>query len=233
MIAEKVLESIWDLYGIWIQKQIRIERADPSDLVQEFFFVLLGGFGISYEQNKSALKVIKQKGFIDFNLYRDAKSTPLIEQRLREEFETKQFEPLTISGEYRKYRFTKTKPDIIVAAGQWLWAECNWDLKIKIEDLGCQKSRKWLCNCPGLGMKSASWFLRNTGYNQDCAVFDVHILRFLRRIGLEVPRTLTDYTYIKLENELRDICNRIGVRLGIMDYLLWILGRNGYLNNVG
>ncbi|MPN54405.1 putative N-glycosylase/DNA lyase [bioreactor metagenome] len=81
-------------------------------------------------------------------------------------------------------------------------------------------------------MKSASWFLRNIGYSYDYAVFDVHILRFISRIGIDVPNVISDKVYIYLEDILREICNKIGVTLGSMDYLLWILGRNGYLEYV-
>jgi len=79
-------------------------------------------------------------------------------------------------------------------------------------------------------MKSASWLLRNTGFNDDCAVFDVHILRFLSYLGFNVPKQLTAKVYLNLEEALRKVCNNIGVTLGKMDYLLWLLSRNGFIN---
>ncbi|MNP57569.1 putative N-glycosylase/DNA lyase [compost metagenome] len=81
-------------------------------------------------------------------------------------------------------------------------------------------------------MKSASWLLRNAGFSEDCAVFDVHIIRFLNYLGFYTPEPLTQKMYLDLEDALRMVCNNVGVSLGKMDYLLWLLSRNGFLDYV-
>ena len=49
----------------------------------------------------------------------------------------------------------------------------------------CERARRtWLTSCPGLGPKSASWVLRNTGWAQDLAILDVHVLRAMSDAGL-------------------------------------------------
>ncbi|HWR38123.1 MAG TPA: hypothetical protein VN611_01365, partial [Patescibacteria group bacterium] len=144
-----------------------------------------------------------------------------------------QFKPLTREGRFRKYRFVETKPTVISLAGLWMWKECEWNVLEKIETMKSNEVRTWLCDCPGIGMKSASWLLRNVGLNDDCAVFDVHIMRFLSKIGFNVPTQLTEKTYLKLEDNLRNVCVNIGTSLGNLDYLLWVLSRNGFLSHVG
>ena len=233
MIAERILNEIWNVHGAWVQKHVVNDKSNNSGLIREFFFVILGGFGISYEQNMSGLKILEQKGFIDPALYKNTNGITDIVLRLRQEFNERQFEPMTKDGKLRKYRFVETKPSTLTTAGLWLWEECEWNILLKLKTIGSMQSRQWLCECPGIGMKSASWFLRNTGYNDDCAVLDVHVLRFLNRIGLTTPKNMTDKTYLNIEEIMRGICNQIGVSLGTMDYLLWVLGRNGYLAYVG
>lgn len=231
--AEEILSELWNLYGPGILNEFSSRNLASQTIIDEFFFVLLGGYGISYEQNISGLRVLKSKGFIDGNLYRTRREAENTALKLRIELNTPQFEPITKNGGLRRYRFIETKPTIISTAGLWLWQECQWQLPDKINSFCGPDARIWLCDCPGLGMKSASWLLRNTGFNDDCAVFDIHIMRFLSRIGLCVPEQLTVKSYIQLEDTLRTICQKIGASLGAMDYLLWVLGRNGFLAYVG
>ncbi|TAH60805.1 MAG: hypothetical protein EWM50_06375 [Gottschalkiaceae bacterium] len=228
--VEELFRDLWELYGKSIEIDRNAKLTDNDLLIDEFFFVVLGGYGISYELNRSGLNILKSKGLISSHLYTDDKVKE-VEVFIREEFSLKQFEPKTKSNELRKYRFIESKPAIVASAGNWIFNECNWNLNEWL-DINDQDSRSKLCKCPGIGMKSASWFLRNIGYNEDYAVFDVHILRFISKIGIDVPNVITEKVYINLENILRAICSRIDVTLGKMDYLLWVLGRSGYLDYV-
>lgn len=231
--AEKILSELWDVYGMGVLGEICNNKYLGQDIIDEFFFVLLGGFGISFEQNLSALNVIKKKGFIDCELYCDDDIAYKTSISLKKELSCPQFEPLTREGKFRKYRFVETKPTVISLAGLWMWKECKWNVLEKIETMKSSEVRVWLCDCPGIGMKSASWLLRNVGLNDDCAVFDVHIMRFLSKIGFDVPAQLTEKTYLQLEDNLRNVCANIGTSLGNLDYLLWVLSRNGFLAHVG
>lgn len=232
--AETILKSLWDMYGASVGNKFRISTdLNNKMMIEEFFFIILGGFGISYELNKSGLMFLGQNGYLECSLFDSDEMVITTAKRLREEFNTKQFEPMTKTGNFRKYRFIESKPITIAKAGNWLWRECKWDLENHLTSIDGMTTRKWLCTCPGIGMKSASWFLRNVGINDDYAVFDIHVLRFIAKLGIQVPEMLTEKTYIHLETILRDICNKIGVTLGKMDYLLWLLGRNGYLEYVG
>ena len=234
MKAEAVLKSLWDMYGNSVMSDFpNNEDLNNDKYIEEFFFILLGGFGITYELNKSGLKCLKQKGYLVNSLYDTDENVITTSKRLREEFNTKQFEPRTTMGEFRKYRFIESKSITIAKAGNWLWGECMWDLVNHLKNIDGKVTREWLCTCPGIGMKSASWFLRNVGINEDYAVLDIHVLRFMERLGICVPQMVTEKTYIHLEGILKNICDQIGVALGRMDYLLWILGRNGYLAYVG
>lgn len=227
---EDLFRELWEMYGNSISMDRDEMIINNNKLIEEFFFVVLGGYGISYELNKSGLNVLSSKKILTSELFQ-GDNIEVVEEIIKEEFSKKQFEPMTKNNELRKYRFIKSKPRIVASAGNWLWNECEWDLQKWLKD-NRLNSREQLCKCPGIGMKSASWFLRNIGYNDNYAVFDVHILRFISKIGIDVPEVITDKRYTYLEGILREVCTRIGISLGKMDYLLWILGRNGYLEYV-
>ncbi|WP_222860882.1 8-oxoguanine DNA glycosylase [Paenibacillus senegalimassiliensis] len=225
-----MLKELWDVYGGSIEQEYSSLKKTKEHVLDEFFFVLLGGFGISYELNFSGLQVLKEQDLFNESFYQEKNMLNIIEEKIRGEFSKKQFSPATSNGQLRKYRYTETKPRIISNACYWLWEDCEWELQEKLQSLNSCESRMWLCNCPGIGMKSASWLLRNTGFSEDCAVFDVHIIKFLTYLGFQTDQPLTEKIYLKLEDGLRKVCNSIGVSLGKMDYLLWLLSRNGFLD---
>ncbi|MFF2089896.1 hypothetical protein [Paenibacillus sp. NPDC058174] len=228
--AINILKELWEVYGSSIEQEYVLFYKSKEQVLDEFFFVLLGGFGISYELNLSGLQILKDQNLFKKDYYKCKDKLLIIEEKIREQFSKKQFVGANLNGHLRKYRYLDTKPKIISNGGYWLWEKCEWELYDKLHDLNASASRLWLCNCPGIGMKSASWLLRNTGFNEDCAVFDVHILRFLSYLGFHVPNQLTEKVYLSLEDALRRVCNNVGVTLGKMDYLLWLLSRNGFLN---
>jgi thermostable 8-oxoguanine DNA glycosylase len=228
--ANSILKELWDVYGDSIEKEYSLFQKSKDQVLDEFFFVSLGGFGISYELNLSGLQILKNQSLLSRDYYKYKDKLGAIEEKIREQFSEKQFAPANSNGELRKYRYIESKPKIVSNAGYWLWKSCEWELYDKLLNLEAVESRLWLCTCPGIGMKSASWLLRNTGFNDDCAVFDVHILRFLNYLGFYVPKQLTERMYLNLEEALRKVCNKVGVTLGKMDYLLWLLSRNGFLN---
>ncbi|BFH60492.1 8-oxoguanine DNA glycosylase [Paenibacillus azoreducens] len=228
--ASNILKELWDVYGCSIELEYSSLTKTKEQVLDEFFFVLLGGFGISYELNLSGLQILKKQGIFNHKHYQEQKRLNLIEEKIREQFSIKQFSPTTSNGESRKYRYIESKPRTISKAGYWLWKSCEWGLYDKLENMNTIQSRIWLCSCPGIGMKSASWLLRNTGFSEDCAVFDVHIIRFLGYLGFSTPEPLTKKMYLNLEDTLRTVCNNVGVSLGKMDYLLWLLSRNGFLD---
>lgn len=230
--AEKILDTLWQMYGSSLEGTSKFRLQDSNQkLIDEFFFIVLGGFGISYELNLSALKILKEKRMLNIDLFKEKEALTDTIELLKSEFCKKQFEPRTKSNELRRYRFIDTKPITVTEAGYWLWNECGWNLNEKLHSIG-NNSREWLCSCPGIGLKSASWFLRNIGYSDNYAVLDVHILRFVSKIGIEVPKTLSEKAYLHIESVLRELCDKIGVTLGKMDLLLWTLGRYGYLEYV-
>jgi N-glycosylase/DNA lyase len=99
-----------------------------------------------------------------------------------------------------------------------------------LSELKGQELRDWLVkNVKGLGMKEASHFLRNIGY-EDFAIIDFHIVDLLVREGLiERSKTLTPKKYIEIERILLSIAKKANLNLGELDMYLWYLETNKIL----
>lgn len=82
--------------------------------------------------------------------------------------------------------------------------------------------REWIVeNLKGLGMKEASHFLRNIGYN-NVAIIDKHIINILVSENLiERPKTITLKKYLEIENILRELSHQTNLNLGELDLYLW------------
>ena len=73
----------------------------------------------------------------------------------------------------------------------------------------------------GFGMKEASHFLRNIGF-EDVAIIDRHLYRFLRESGVaEDMKTLTRRRYLLLEEALEKLAGRVGVSIAELDLLIF------------
>ncbi|MFX1593264.1 MAG: N-glycosylase/DNA lyase [Promethearchaeota archaeon] len=84
--------------------------------------------------------------------------------------------------------------------------------------------REWIVkNIKGIGYKEASHFLRNIGYS-NYAIIDFHIIDLLVQYNLiEKPKTLTKTKYLKIEQVLKGIANKLNLNLAELDLYLWYL----------
>ncbi|MFN3870126.1 MAG: N-glycosylase/DNA lyase [Aquificaceae bacterium] len=73
----------------------------------------------------------------------------------------------------------------------------------------------------GFGLKEASHFLRNIGF-EDVAIVDRHIFRYLKEKGL-LPdyKTLTRKIYLTAEERLQGICQELGISQAELDLYIF------------
>jgi N-glycosylase/DNA lyase len=94
--------------------------------------------------------------------------------------------------------------------------------RLNLEDHG--KAREWLAEeMKGVGMKGASHFLRNVGYGSDFAILSGHILSTMSELGYlddaSPPEGAEEY--LKKEENLLQLSERLGIDLGALDLVLW------------
>lgn len=142
-----------------------------------------------------------------------------LQRRLLSELGQPQFEPRRVDGSLRRYRFPVRKAELIVRARQWLMSQGN--LMGTLVSLESDRERRRLvCECPGVGPKTASWLLRNLGLATDLAILDVHVIRALKSTGrINEARLPRDYESIELI--FLDWCREMEAPAAAFDLFLW------------
>ncbi len=122
-------------------------------------------------------------------------------------------------------RFHNHKAAFIVGARDRFFPQGAARLAESLDSFPSSKEvRAWLVReVPGLGLKEASHFLRNTGRGEDLAILDRHILRNLIRHGVlrRLPRTLTPKRYLEIEARMERFSREVGIPMAALDLVFW------------
>jgi N-glycosylase/DNA lyase len=115
-------------------------------------------------------------------------------------------------------RFSDRKAEFIIEAR-------NKFPKIK-EKINSNDSdlREWLIkNVKGLGMKESAHVLRNLGY-KGLVMIDVHVQRFLRKMGLydSEKKSLTKKQYEELEQKFLELSDKLKIPSEELDIAIWL-----------
>ena len=118
------------------------------------------------------------------------------------------------------HRYPKSRAKYIVKARKMVFQLEN----VLHSSLSERALRDWLVkNVVGLGYKEASHFLRNIGF-MNLAIIDIHVIDILSRYGvIRKPRALTKRKYMKIEEALNKIAEKMGLSLGVLDLYLWYM----------
>lgn len=130
------------------------------------------------------------------------------QEKIKNGFQTMTKRQLVKALKDNGYRFYNRRAEFIVAARKH---------KLVFE-------RDWLVkNVKGLGMKEASHFLRNIGFD-DYAIIDFHIIDLLvKHEFIKRPKTLTKAKYLEIEQLLRKLAKKCKLTLAELDLYLWYL----------
>jgi hypothetical protein len=209
---EKAWQACADLYCEKVKALVSIANGDVED---EILFCLLGGFGVTFEHSRSAAKIVA-----DLEPFSESWDDDQLFETIVWTLSRPRFDPPRRDGTLRRYRFPQRKALLIVNARGWLRQHAPLDKRL--EALSSAKDRRaFLCSCPGIGPKTASWLLRNLGWAEDLAILDVHVVRALseaRRIGRDV-RLPRDYDAI--EDAFLEWCRELGAPVPAFDLFVW------------
>jgi N-glycosylase/DNA lyase len=211
-------EPAW--WAAWVERADRyvnsVQRpgAGEDEIRSELLFCLLGGHGITYELAESAWERLVELGCLSYD-WDLAELTELLERELARP----QFRPVKRDGSLRRYRYPRSRAHLVVEALHWL--KRVGPLQAALKDIHTEhERRKLLCQCPGIGPKTASWILRNSGYASELAVLDIHILRAMDRAGRRPPGRLPQ-AYQIIEDAFLVWCRELAVPAAALDLFLW------------
>lgn len=173
-----------------------------QSLREEVAACLLGGHGISGELGVAAYRHLKREGLLNASGVKQAR----LEEALRI--------PLNVNGRTVHYRFPSQKARYL--AGCLHFLDNNdppGDSSLAV--------RNWLTKLPGVGLKTASWVVRNLLDANDVAILDIHIHRAGVLVGLFGPNENVTTDYESMEQRFVDFSNRIGIPASTLDNQVW------------
>ena len=210
------LENSWRTVEGFYRDAVSLSHAiSHADVEDELLFCLLGGYGITEEHGRSAWETVRQ-----LDPFSEAREDDDLFEILVATLEFPQFKPFRTDGSPRRYRFPRQKASVIVKAREWVCGRKPLDECLLYWD-DPNDRRKILVECPGLGLKSASWLLRNLGMGAGLAILDVHLVRALqdaKRIGSDVRLPRDYYT---VEKAFLRWCHELDAPSDAFDLFIW------------
>ncbi len=172
-------------------------------LAEELMACILGGYGIPAEVGLAAYERLRKVHSVNpLRLENEAEVFSLLS------------EPLVLDGKKVRYRFAKQKAKYISAS---LRGVKSIDLAADDRSL-----RDQLTKLPGIGLKTASWILRNWRGSDNISILDIHILRAGRIIGIFLPSWSVERDYLLLERAFLDFADALSVRASFLDSVMWM-----------
>ncbi|MEC5407587.1 hypothetical protein VOM14_18730 [Paraburkholderia sp. MPAMCS5] len=169
-------------------------------LVEEVAACLLGGWGMPAELALAAYSRVRES-----DLLRAGVSADELEEVLSE--------PFMVRGRSRKYRFVRQKSRYLSGCLQRLAGFTPPEDDVAFRDL--------LNELPGIGLKTASWIVRNMRPKSEVAILDIHILRVGRHLGLFPESWQPETHYRQLEASFIQFARAIEVSAATLDGLMW------------
>lgn len=204
-----------------LEHRFNVDEHCAKDFNDEFFFCLLGGYQITFELNKSCFETLKGKKLLQKKIFK--KDFEDLVKTFELELEMKQF-ILKKDSAPVKYRFPKKGAQKLALAGKWFHDELNWSEK-KLKSVDGKVARDLLCECPGVGLKTATWILRNSNIVSDLAILDVHIIRMMRNLKI-IPHGLEpEKDYLEMEERYLAFCHGFKLNPAKFDLFLWEYSR--------
>lgn len=151
----------------------------------------------------------------------------LFVQEVTKKFRSERNIPLETVSEFLtrsdiRHRFPNKRALHLKCSMEKLWEVC--ELRSQSRDrFHCDlKFRDYLVtNFSGLGLKQASMFLRDTGYTQNLAIIDTHVIWYFENVVGKKLNARSRSAYLQSEHDVMSHCNEIGVPVGIVDMLIW------------
>jgi N-glycosylase/DNA lyase len=190
---------------------------DEQGCQRELVFCLLGGHGVKYELARSATEILVARGVLG----ECVRSGDRLQRWLQDLLGRPWYEPARVDGRGCRYRYPKRKALLLRQADDWLREHVSDGLLNHLATIEDEHERRaWLCECPGVGPKTASWLLRNIGLGDRLAILDVHVLRALEATGRAGEWQLSRH-YVQLESAFLQWSASLDAVPAAFDLFLW------------
>jgi thermostable 8-oxoguanine DNA glycosylase len=176
-----------------------------KDVAEEIAACMLGGYGMPAEIGLAAFERLRTRELI-YSGVTDA------------ELETALSEPFLGALKGRRYRFPRQKARYLAASLARL---------PHLDEGSCDASFRDALSClPGIGLKTASWIVRNRRQSAEVAVLDVHVIRAGRYVGLFDATMNPARHYRNMEARFVELAKALKVRAAHLDSAMWQIMRS-------
>lgn len=176
-----------------------------NNLEEEIVVCLLGGFGIKEELCLASFKALRQHKVIEN-----------IEQISIDEIKDILLNKVQINNKHVKYRYYNKKSEYIYNALIKLKKD-NFEIK-SFSDI---ELRNYLTTFQGIGLKTASWIVRNYLNSDNVAILDIHIYRAGVLTGFFDINDSIEKNYLLMEKKFLKFAKAINVKASELDVLIW------------
>ncbi|TDT92032.1 hypothetical protein [Pseudodesulfovibrio indicus] len=173
-----------------------------STFKEEVAACLLGGHGIPAEVGIAAFSRLKRTGLLNADVFS------------KEEIYGVLSSPLPINGKKVRYRFARQKAEYLYDALTKLSQE-------ESPQESPAKLRSWLLGVRGVGLKTASWIVRNWLGSDAVAILDIHIHRAGILAGFFSSAHQIPKHYLEMECLFINFAKAINVKPSLLDAIIW------------
>jgi hypothetical protein len=183
------------------------------DLRDEVVACLLGGYGVRSAVADAAWERLRQSDVLARGVPPSRRQSRLLALLSK---------PLPVNGRLMRYRFARQRALRI--------AEALARLDVAQPPKRAQPLRRWLTHLPGVGLKTASWIVRNHLGSDEVAIIDVHLTRAGVVAGVFDPAWTPARNYELMEEAFLGWAMFGGVSAAHLDACIWyVLARTPFL----
>lgn len=196
--------------AFWVEQTRLAPRPDSyqvgETLIEEVALCLLGGYGIREQMAYAAYNRVRDEGLLTTD-------HPAPEAVFQKALST----PMHVQGHTNpiKYRFPRQKAQRLAAAVRHLGDGTP------PPEAEARTLRDWLTRLPGVGLKTASWIVRNRLRSDEIAVIDIHIRRAGVAAGCFDPGWRLPRDYHTFEEAFVSWARIGGVPTADLDAYIW------------
>jgi thermostable 8-oxoguanine DNA glycosylase len=202
--ARRLMTPAYWAAQAWMRETM-LEDSHPyrlgDSLKEEVVACLLGGHGIRYEMAQAAFDLLKENG--------------IMERAASEEEIFKLLSKPLPGLDGKRYRFPRVKSRYLHLALTQVHE------KGIPQDATPVEIRDWFLEFKGIGLKTASWIVRNRFGSNSVAILDIHVCRACRYMGLFSQKSSLSRDYLALEELFLNFSKAIGVEARYLDLLIW------------
>lgn len=173
-----------------------------ASLAEELGACILGGYGVPFAVGNAAFEALRHAGV--FKLTRTWTAQRIERELLKE---------IPVGGRRARYRFPHQRSQRLASALDFVR-----DRPIPRDD---RQLRNDLLTIDGVGLKTASWVVRNFRASDDVAIIDIHLVRAGVVAGVFNPAWRLPRDYELFELAFLSWAAHAGLRPRLMDSVIW------------